>query len=580
MERTVNHRRVRGAVVAAVAAAAGLLAAVPAEAQQRLRVLVPEFEATEQVRGNFGRDVAQRVQRAIDQMATHQPVQRNDLRDQLRRFDLNERDLTCIPAMQLATRAGWELVMCGQFQPDASGGMSVEARVVSPETQEEFEIPRFVAANANEAGDHIVGAFQNYIEYLSAGRICQEEVENENWEEALTRCDRALALNPRGQTPLYARAYALMNLERNEEAMQGFQTMLEHYPMHQETMLAAGIVATRLGQSDVAMGYFNQYLEMDPGNVQVRMTVANDIFQAGDPAAALLIMEEGIRSQDDPDIAMYEYAGHFAVAAAQQRQEASPANGNDAEARRFFQQALEYFNRVYQDRGAETDAAVLRQMAAVYLGLDQNQEALEFVRRATQSHPDDATLWARLATAYDRTGDRQEALAALDRVEQLDPEYRSLYAMRGEYLLQAGNLERAVAAFRRAVERGEINNPDQQLAQRIAAMGFQQRAQRGQHQEAIQWYEAARQFAQSDLSRAMANFFHGYALIQINQARQEPQTCQSARQTLPEFQRARQLLQNAAAYQQQDQARRGLIENANQFIEIQEAILAQARCRG
>jgi tetratricopeptide (TPR) repeat protein len=578
MERTVNHRRVQVALAVAVAAAAGLVGAAPADAQQRMRVFVPEFEATQEVRGNFGRDVTQQVQRALDGMATHQPVPRNELRDQLRRFQLNERDMTCIPAMQLASRAGWELVMCGEFSPTASGAMAVEARVVAPETQETFEIPRFEAANAREAAAQIIAAFENYVQYLSAGSICMEYVESEQWDTALEQCERALALNPRGQSPLYARGFALMNLERDEEALRAFQQVLEYYPVHEQSMLAAGIVATRLGQSEEAMRYFNQYLEMDPGNVQVRMAVANDVFQAGDPAAALLIMEQGIEQAGaDVDVTMLEYAGHFAVAAAQERQ--SPVgNGNDGEARRYFETALGYLNRVYEQQGAETEARTLRQMAAVYLGLDQNERALEFTRRATQTHSDDATLWSHYATALERAGQRDEALAALDRVEQIDPEFGRVNARRGQMQLAAGNVDAAVRSFQRAIERGETDNSDQ-LAQMVAVSGYQQRAQRGQHQQAIQTYEAARQFATTDRTRAMVNFFHGYSLIQLGQQQQEPNTCQSARATLPTFQRAKELLQNAAAYTEQDANRRSLIGNADQFIDIQQAILSQARCR-
>jgi hypothetical protein len=197
MERSVNPWLSRVAAACVVAAVAWLGSAEPAEAQQRMRVLVPEFEAKEPVRGNFGRDVAQQVQRALDNMATHQPVARNDLRDQLRRYNLNERELGCIPAMQLASRAGWELVMCGEFEPTPSGAMLVSARVISPETQETFEIQEFEAGNARDAAARIVQAFEGYTQYLSTALICQEYVDSQQWETALEQCARALLPRPR-----------------------------------------------------------------------------------------------------------------------------------------------------------------------------------------------------------------------------------------------------------------------------------------------------------------------------------------------------------------------------------------------
>jgi tetratricopeptide (TPR) repeat protein len=62
-------------------------------------------------------------------------------------------------------------------------------------------------------------------------------------------------------------------------------------------MLHAGILAAKLERPDESQGYFRQYLELNPGNVDVRLTIATDLANAGDPAGALTLVEEAM---DDP----------------------------------------------------------------------------------------------------------------------------------------------------------------------------------------------------------------------------------------------------------------------------------------
>jgi len=574
MKHTVNHRPVRMALAFAVATTAGLASALPAMAQERHRVLVPAFEAVTEVRGNFARDITQQVQRGLQDMPRHQPVDARHLRDQLRNLNVREQDLTCITAMQLAVRVGYELVLCGEFEPAPQGGMMVRARVVVPETQDAYVIDEFHAADPRSGSAHILQSFQQYTQMLTIAVTCQDQLESQQWAAAIESCDRALAIAPNAQTPLYARAFALMQLDRNEEALQAFERLLEVSPGNMEATLAAGLVATKLDRSAEAMAHFRTYLEMNPGEVSVRLAVANDIFQAGDPQAALRIVEEGMTGEAANDIDMIQYAGHLAVASAQQLQQAAAANGTDPQVRQMYEKGLGYFDRVYADRGAETEVSTLQQMMSAYVALGQNDRAIEFGQRATQTH-DDAQLWFNLARALHTAGRVPDAVAALERVERLDPDLRGVAGMRGQWMLTQGNLAGARTAFRQAVQRGELESD--QVSILLSGHGWNQFGRSDQHAPAIEYYTAAREFAQGPEARARANFFEGYAVLKRADARAQAMTAAAANASLPDFRRALELLRGAEAFRDQAATRNTLMQQAQEWIDTMEAVLRRSR---
>jgi hypothetical protein len=70
------------------------------------------------------------------------------------------------------------------------------------------------------------------------------------------------------------------------------------------------------------------------------------------------------------------------------------------------------------------------------------------------------------------------------------------------------------------------------------------------------------------------NFWHGFSLYQQGVQEQEPQTLQSAQATLPKFQEALRLLNASGQYPASVNVNLSqLLENANTYVEIQEAII-------
>src|SRR5690606_8559319 len=111
MEPTRANWRHIVAPAVGIVAAITLFAATPAaHAQSRFRVLVPALKAEGGAKENFGKDVADRLRKSLNDMATHAAVERNDLRTALRQYKLKEADLVdCVIARQFAIRIDAEV---------------------------------------------------------------------------------------------------------------------------------------------------------------------------------------------------------------------------------------------------------------------------------------------------------------------------------------------------------------------------------------------------------------------------------------------------------------------------------------
>src|SRR5690625_5479866 len=129
---------------------------------------------------------------------------------------------------------------------------------------------------------------------------------------------------------MYGRGYALMQLEDYDQSLVSLQNLLELNPIHREQLWAAASLTEKLGMMEESRDYFNQHLELNPGNIQVRLTIALDALKAGDPEGALEIVEQGLVDGAD-DLQLIEYAGYFASSAAAEAEAANKeANGDEA----------------------------------------------------------------------------------------------------------------------------------------------------------------------------------------------------------------------------------------------------------
>jgi tetratricopeptide (TPR) repeat protein len=576
MNRTTNHRRIAVALTFGLAAGALLVDASSTAAQEagsRYRVLVPALMPEGGAKDDFGKKVAEEVRKRIDDMATHAPFEGGDLKDALKRVGVKEEDLAdCVKARQLAGLNDIPLVMCGTYQ-DAGGGMTVQARVISTRENDQFDVPEFTSSDPRQAAQQIVDEFANYTQMLSQSAYCHENLTSQLWSQALENCNQALAVAPNAKSALYGRGQALWKLDSLDAALATFQKLLDVDQVHTDALLSAGLVATELEQSDVAREYFRTYMDLNPGDVSVRVHVANEVAQAGDPESALMMVEEGIAAVDSVDLGLVQYAGQLALRAALGREDTAGAGSELApEARALYEKSITYLDQVFEAKGDSVEPAIIRNMAAALNKLGEHERTIQLAERAIQRNMlEDADLWLAYGDALKETGDLDGALEALRTAAEKDPEAR-VYARMATYLLQAGRLEEAAEPGRMAVERGELDGNT--LASQMTGLAFRDLAQKGEHAAAIRVYEMARPFATSEEGTDYVDFFHGYAIFMRARDVQEPSTAASAKQALPMFQRALQLMQTADKLPpEQLRNREAIIGNINEYIEIQELLI-------
>jgi tetratricopeptide (TPR) repeat protein len=552
----------------------------PAPAQptaSRYRVLIPMLERKGEVRADFGKKVAELVGKSIERLPTHTPVSAKEVKESLRKFKLKEDELDCIKNRQLAVQMNAELVMCGQYEA-AAGGNQVAAQFISAKTGETFEIAAFQASEPAQAAAHIYQAFENYVKQISLAAFCRDYLASQQWPNALENCNQALAINPNSQVALMDKGMALyrmaMSADQSEvadsarlaEAAAVYAKVIELNPVHQDALRQAGVVAARQGQADISRQYFRQYMELNPGDVGVRLAIAAEAAKNGDPEGALKIIEEGFKS-DSMSVDLLMYAGHFAIQAAAKA-------GEKEKSAPFFETASRYYRRVFEQKDTATDVSVLQNLILADVQLGRKQEAVDIGKRAVMARPRDAAVWVAYSQALQAADQLPEALAALDSASAIDPNFPRLGLRRAQALLSAGRLDEAKRAFQTAIQNGSADGNE--AAQVVFAAGFEDyRTQ--DWDDALAHFTVARDLATEAKARGQANFWSGMIFYQRGIGIAKPQTTKAARAALPIFQRALEYLQGAGV-EAYGSSTRGVnlsqtIGAVKQYIDIQNQII-------
>jgi tetratricopeptide (TPR) repeat protein len=549
--------------------------------------LIPNLQPLEGAKDNFGKDVSDKLRDLIDDMDTHVSVERNDVRDALRKFDLKEKDLGCIQWRQLAVQMSVELVFCGQYTENNSTRV-VNANFQGARSGEPFTVPQFSSTDDDHAAQEIHGAFQDYVRQLRAAAICVDYVGSQQWDNALGSCEEALSINPTMVTALYSRGRAKLGkaegmegtngsaAEREQlihESLTDFEAVMEQNPVHESALQSAGYGATLLGDGERALGYFRQMLELDPGNVDVRLRVALDLMEAGDPAGALTLAEEGVEFAPE-DMTLKLYIGHFALPAAQ-RYEESEDEADRALASPTYEKALTNYDAVFTAQPDSADAVMLRNMLNAMRKLEQGDRAVAFADRAEAALPDDAGLLVQVATVRKDAGDLDRAIATLERARSIDDSVANFDGMMASWLIEAGRLADARAALARARDAGSISGDE--AANLLFAFAINGPYKDKNWSEAVGILEEALPLAEAATASARIRFFAGYSLLQWGIQVQDGETAANARRSLPLFQRAGPHLANAGAYQEQAANLPNLRSAVDQYIEIQEALIRRGR---
>ena len=587
----MNGRLTRSLAFAAVALLTALPAQVKAQESVRYRVLVPDLFPAEGSKKNFGEDVAEELREFLEGLGTHQPIARNEIRDELKVFDLNIDELDCFQTRQLATQINAHLALCASYREQGDTRELTAIQFWDITTGEPLEVEGITVTGREakvEAAEHIFAAFDRMVELARAQQFCADYANSRQWDNALGNCDKALELNPNAIATRQRRARIFFERAQEETAEQAksgyFQQSLEELervlssnPFHEEALQLAGFVSIQLGDPEAGRVYYEKYLEVNPGADQIRLKIAFDMSQAGDPEGAMGLIQVGIdAAPENADLLEY-YAG-YGFAAANQRAEASEAANGGAtspEASELYRQVIYALNNVRRIRGADMAAAQLRTLVAAHLAVDDAVTAEATARSAIEIHADAPLIWAQLAEAIKRQGRIDEAVQTMTQLEGIQADYPNLNVIQANWLMSDGRLQDAVPYFQKAVEKGT----DPNLAARIV---YGDAANNGIRREnwayAIRGIRAAKTFSVNAETRSELDFWHGWAIYHQAIPMEAPQNLQSANSTKPMFEQAKQLFTSGRSYATRAGVNvQQIMDAVDTYIEIQTVLIRRGR---
>lgn len=546
----------------------GAIGTMPGNAQDqsaastgnKYKVLVPSLERAGDARGNFGKDVAEELRKLIRGMQRHEPVERKEMAESLRKFGLKEDEMNCIHNRQLASHMNTELVTCGKFSGNGSSFKLDSVQVIGTKTQESFFLQPITASSAKDAATQIFQQFDKYVVTLQQAAFCYDYLSSQQWPLAIENCNAALAVNPTSVRANMGKAFALFSLAiatdpadqaKLQESLNLYKKVLEASQIEQDAMRMAGIISARLGQQEESRKYFQQYLEMNPGDVQVRLQIANEQNKAGDPEGALKVVEEGLKT-DSASVDLLTWGGVFAgIAASKVNQTAPKSNGSTVapEAKALYETASKYYKRLFDLKNGDVEPAIVPQMIQALVVQQRYQEAAEIGGRAV-TNPKTATgrVYQAYANALAAAGSTQEAVAALDAaIAKNDTSVTGLRAQKADVLLRGGDLAGATAAFRDAIAAHETQSDS--AANRIWIITMNDQWQKKDWEGLSRFLEAGGEFAQDSLMKAKLAYYNGLGYSQrAPRMDAKSPTAAAAKAALPIWSRAAALLDESAPY--------------------------------
>jgi len=400
----------------------------------RYLVMVPTFP------GPDGATVANELRGLVMNMTTHVAINDGSVKASMQEYDLTE--LNEISARQLASIIGAQLVAWGEVQPGGAG-LQANVKFIDSRSGDEINIPTVSGATPPELAAAIFSDFERSVEGIRQAAFCNDYLSSSQYDQALQNCESALAIVPTSSSALYGKATALLNLDRNEDALATYNQLLQVDQSHQDALLGAGLAASRLARSEDAMGYYRRYLEINPGSADVRMTVANDIAQTGDYVSAFRVLELGLADNTE-NTDFQSYLFQMGAAAGRALREA----GDTAQAAQVLNVTVQAYEHAYGD-AEEVDITVTQRVIEVLASVGRVDEALRIGDAALTRDPNNTALMSIYATALREAGRGEEEIAMLTRIIQAEPQHETAYIRRGQAHNRAGNRQQAIADLER-----------------------------------------------------------------------------------------------------------------------------------
>jgi tetratricopeptide (TPR) repeat protein len=226
------------------------------------------------------------------------------------------------------------------------------------------------------------------------------------------------------------RALTLASLERNEEALAGYERALKVLPNEPITLANKSRSLSRLGRYEEAIRAAEHSLRVRPDAESTLEAKAHALSALGRYDEALAIYDDWAGRELD---GVWATHGRAASLLETGRHEA----------------ALPAFEKVLE--AVPTSVNALQGKAAALTRMGRDKEAVEVYGEAARVAPERADLWANRGLALTRVGRLAEALSDFDRALTLDLTDAATWTNRGVTLSYLGMEGDAVAAYDRAL---------------------------------------------------------------------------------------------------------------------------------
>ena len=436
------------------------------QAGGRFKVLVVPLDS-KALDKKFGKKVAEALSELIDELPTHKSISEKEFSRALKKYDVNREDLNAIRARQLANLMGAQVVYYGTVV--RNGALyAVESTFIDVQTGDEVAVPEVpVADKSDESVEKVttaaIAAFGEQVRFVRARAFCAEYVASQQPDNALRNCNEALAINPQSVPALFNKGLAFRQLFENEtegtdgwadSAVAYFSAVREVRPGHKDALQNEAYIRSRNGEAELASELYEQFLELDPTNVPVRLKVAYDLAQVGLMAEAIAIIDEGLELDSD-NFDLLQSQGDYSLRFASEIEAEDPDR-----AAVYVDKAVIAYEKVLELKGEETDLAIIENTMAAYTKADRSQEAVAFAQRALAAHSDSPRLWSLYADALARLDRYSDASQAMDSALALDESYHNGYLKRGQFKLRNGDEAGALADFDLAISSGTSTEAD------------------------------------------------------------------------------------------------------------------------
>lgn len=573
-------------LVAAAVLAITMIPATPQAAQAQvsgLTILVAPVGVTEPVNRRFGERTANEVRKLLESFAGYTAVERDDVRSLLKQYDLDEKAMSAIEWRQLGMQMNASLVMVGTAV-QGGGGVEVDISFIDPTNGDELPMRPFTVPDDDshdEAAGEIMSQFTEGVEYARSLAFCADYLASEQVQDALNNCNAAIDLNPTSDRAFYLRGRAHMLAEAWGLAVDDLSRVVDNDPSNTQALQSLAFTHTQLGNGAESLSYYRKYLDFQPDDVAVRLRIAYDLSNAGGPAEAVQVLQDGVQRAPD-NVQLLEYLTGAALQAGQ--------SGGEVTDRDMIRVAVDASAQLVSLLGDAVSPITLSNATNAYMLMEEYDEALAFSERALSmiknsptsngEEPENgdappaskeqllAQVHSARAQIYDKLDDPEAGVSELEMALGYNPDLQNGRQRLARLKLKAGDTEGAIADFRAATADGADSD---QIANALFGQGFkdhfekQQQAMQnpsainvGEVTAALELFVVAAEFAQAPDVAQQVNFFIGFGHYlrgtALDARNEENEACGPARSALSAFQQVGGPIGRAGVYQANSQA--------------------------